>query len=245
MVGANGRFRLPGRQRYVIAFPNRTTAVGRVIDLERTEFDPMSIEIEWPRVPMDTVFGTITSQLPINVAGSILRLYEARTGIVAQTMVAMNSAGYELPLPSGSYRGRLSILDPDLGFAQQFDLGEIAVAGNRRWDIELRQIATAIGAPASSMPPRQAELLPSFPNPFNSTTLVPFHLPAEGRVRLEVFDILGQRVAILIDDLRAAGKHMATWDGQTDDGQRVSSGVYFCQFRSGSVRVTQKMLLLR
>ena len=61
----------------------------------------------------------------------------------------------------------------------------------------------------------------NYPNPFNPSTIIPYRLPVSTRVRLEVFNVLGQRLATLVDAEQPAGFHTATWDG-TDAAGRAS-----------------------
>ena len=76
----------------------------------------------------------------------------------------------------------------------------------------------------------------NYPNPFNPSTLIPYQLPAAGPVRLEVFNMLGQRVAKLVDGERSAGVHTARWDGTDAAGRAVGAGVYIYRLSSGGMR---------
>lgn len=85
----------------------------------------------------------------------------------------------------------------------------------------------------------------SFPNPFNSITTLHFSLPASAHVQLAVYNLWGQRIATLLEGQQLAGRHQVRWDGTDDAGRAVATGVYFYRIRSGGVRRTQKLLLLR
>ena len=74
--------------------------------------------------------------------------------------------------------------------------------------------------------PARLQLGQNYPNPFNPATIIPYQLPAPGRVRLEVFNILGQRVATLVDGARPAGFHTATWNAT--DASRVGGWARGC-----------------
>jgi formylglycine-generating enzyme required for sulfatase activity/sugar lactone lactonase YvrE len=85
----------------------------------------------------------------------------------------------------------------------------------------------------------------NYPNPFNAQTTIAYVLPEGGPVRLEVYDLLGQRMCVLVDENQEEGDHQAQWDGRDDRGQAVSSGVYFYRMESGSNIAVGKMLLLK
>jgi flagellar hook assembly protein FlgD len=85
----------------------------------------------------------------------------------------------------------------------------------------------------------------NFPNPFNPGTRIKFHVPATSLVRLEVFNLMGQHIATLLEENRAAGEHELAWDGRSDLGQPVPSGVYLLSIRAGEFTQTRKMVLAR
>ncbi|UCD93516.1 MAG: T9SS type A sorting domain-containing protein [Candidatus Zixiibacteriota bacterium] len=93
--------------------------------------------------------------------------------------------------------------------------------------------------------PRHFALEQNFPNPFNPITNVIYSLPDPGHVRLEVFNVLGQRVRILNDSEMPAGRHTAVWDGTDDNGSAIASGIYFYRIQYGDFDTSRKMLLLK
>ena len=92
--------------------------------------------------------------------------------------------------------------------------------------------------------PEQFYLGQNYPNPFNPSTIIPYRLPVSTRVRLEVFNVLGQRLATLVDAEQPAGFHTATWDGTDATGQGVAAGVYLYRLVGDGMRLTQSMVLL-
>ena len=92
--------------------------------------------------------------------------------------------------------------------------------------------------------PARLQLGQNYPNPFNPSTIIPYQLPAPARVRLEVFNILGQRVATLVDGERPAGFHTAAWNATEASGRGVGSGVYLYRLLGGGERLTRSMVLL-
>ena len=88
-------------------------------------------------------------------------------------------------------------------------------------------------------------LLPNYPNPFNPETTINYELPEATAVKLEIYNILGQRVATLVDSKHPAGAYSARWDGKDISGGRVSSGVYIYRLQTDRFVESKKMLLLR
>ncbi len=75
--------------------------------------------------------------------------------------------------------------------------------------------------------PTDYVLMQNFPNPFNPTTTIRYSLPEAARVNLSVYNILGQRVAELADEMQGAGTHTVLWNGRNDANVPAASGVYF------------------
>lgn len=95
------------------------------------------------------------------------------------------------------------------------------------------------------MRPGAYRLYPSRPNPFNPSTAIAFDLPERASVRLEVFDVAGRLVRVLVDgrDLDA-GRHEATWNGRDAAGRPVGSGVFFYRLSAGDIVRTQRTTLI-
>ena len=94
------------------------------------------------------------------------------------------------------------------------------------------------------VPPRPNALLQNHPNPFNPSTLIPFEIEKRGHVRLDVYNILGQRLITLVDEERPAGFHRVQWDGTDRLGRGVSAGVYIYRLSTGNWHDARKLMLL-
>ena len=92
--------------------------------------------------------------------------------------------------------------------------------------------------------PQAVALGQNYPNPFNPSTLIPYQLSATSPVRLEVFNVLGQRVATLVDGQQGAGSYVARWDGTDAAGRATASGVYFYRLTVAGAHQTGKMVLV-
>ena len=93
--------------------------------------------------------------------------------------------------------------------------------------------------------PTSFALHPNVPNPFNPETTIRFELPQAAEVKLEVFDILGQKVKTLVSDELPAGTHAAIWHGRNDAGNPVGNGVYLYRIQAGEFTQMRRMLLLK
>ncbi len=85
----------------------------------------------------------------------------------------------------------------------------------------------------------------NFPNPFNPTTTIRYHVPQSGRLSLKVFDMLGRELRTLVDGNVEAGSYQATWDGRNEAGDDLPSGIYFYQLSSQGLQWTKKMTLVK
>ena len=104
--------------------------------------------------------------------------------------------------------------------------------------------ALPLAAPTGRALPARFALGPNYPNPFNPSTIIPYQLAASSQVRLEVFNLLGQRLATLVDEARPAGFHTATWHATDGSGRAVAAGVYIYRMTVGEERQTGRMVLI-
>jgi hypothetical protein len=115
-----------------------------------------------------------------------------------------------------------------------------------------RRFGTAPPPPPFVFDPKLSEMLPAqsrlsynYPNPFNPETVIRYTLPQAGFTQVIVYNNLGQRISILIDQEQQAGVHEVRWDGRDDQGNAVGSGVYFYRIVTNGFTETKKMLLIR
>ena len=92
--------------------------------------------------------------------------------------------------------------------------------------------------------PTSFSLGQNYPNPFNPSTIIPYQIPVSTHVRLEVFNLLGQRLATLVDAERSAGAHTAQWDGTDVAGRAVGAGVYIYRLSGGGMTESRRMVLV-
>jgi hypothetical protein len=83
------------------------------------------------------------------------------------------------------------------------------------------------------------------PNPFSDATAIQFSVPANTHVMIEVYNILGQKVRTLVNENMEANSYVRDWDGRSDAGAEVSSGIYFYKMVAGEFSATKKAVLLK
>ncbi len=105
----------------------------------------------------------------------------------------------------------------------------------------------SVQTPSGRQLPQSFSLHQNYPNPFNPSTSIAYELAYTGRkqVRLELFNVLGRRVAVLIDDIQSGGRYQVVWDGRSDGGERVASGVYLYRLTVDGASESRKMVLLK
>ena len=102
-------------------------------------------------------------------------------------------------------------------------------------DAAAKQVASA---------PASFELAAAYPNPFNPSTTIGYALPQAADVRLDIYNVMGQRVRTLVAAHQPAGYYAVEWKATDDSGHTLSSGVYFYRLQAGAFRSTKRMLLM-
>jgi hypothetical protein len=93
--------------------------------------------------------------------------------------------------------------------------------------------------------PTEFSLSQNHPNPFNPITTIRFALPQAEHVRLDIYNITGQKIITLANNERAPGEYSITWNGRDSQGYKVASGIYLYRLVAGSYNETRKMILLK
>jgi subtilisin family serine protease len=105
-----------------------------------------------------------------------------------------------------------------------------------------RATAAPMAIPATQRGPRVEA---NVPNPFNPSTLIRYELPTAGRVRVEILDLRGRRVAVLSEKFETAGSHELRWNGRDDAGIPLASGIYLVRVQEDGRVAARKVTLLK
>jgi hypothetical protein len=112
-----------------------------------------------------------------------------------------------------------------------------ATLGDKRW----WPAGVAVEDNKAGTLPAEIQLHQNFPNPFNPVTNIGFDLTSSGHVTLQVFNILGQEIATLINGPMSAGSHSIEWNAS----EAASGGIYFYRLRMNDISQIRKMVLLK
>jgi len=140
-----------------------------------------------------------------------------------------------------------NIVDDEVGYALAPGCGIVRKYG--AWSDDVLYTAFIDGSPLEinekleSMP-LQFHLNQNFPNPFNPVTTIKYALPFESKVTLKVYDILGNEIAVLVNEEKKSGNYEIDFQSAMGNKQ-LASGVYFYQLRAGNFVQTKKMMLLK
>jgi predicted outer membrane repeat protein len=127
------------------------------------------------------------------------------------------------------------------GWSMYYKVTAVDFAGN---ESEAASPGVTTGDETSPLP-RTFALYQNAPNPFNPFTTITFDIPRPVQVRLSIYNVKGERINVLVDHMMSEGRKEVGWDGTDDNGERVSSGVYFYRLVAGDYTQNRKMILLR
>ena len=246
---------------YAIINQEEYTVLGNlVMDLE----DPDKVDLQIRSVPGEKFYefpasyqSTWTSEFQEQVTGGI---FDATLDYIVD--VEIDGWG-EIVTRDGTFEvlrvSRLRKLDlgafvsesVEVNFVNEFGIPLASLSaeidpGTGEFDLETVEASLNVFTlPTSSEPeiadlPGQVTLHQNYPNPFNPSTQISYEIPEASHVRLEVFDMSGRRVALLVDEGRPAGGHTVNFDASG-----LSSGIYMSRLQAGKYTVTRRMTLVK
>ncbi len=139
-------------------------------------------------------------------------------------------------IPAGEYHGYIDLFGYDIYHEEDMVRIPVTMVVDQVVGIDEVQEAGL---------PREFKLYQNYPNPFNPSTEIRYDLPAASDVKLEIFNMLGQRISVPVNERQNAGSKHIHWIGRDSNGNEIASGVYFYRLRAGEYVQTRKMLLLK
>lgn len=208
-------------------------AIGKTVDERLMAYTPLYYLIDNDFYYNDGGFGS----------SDVAPCWRIRTGI-KQGDTSLNTE-INLALALQQYNGVTNVDFETIwgqGHTQAEDTGN-GTANFIAWVHEM--VAGASELPDTDIVPPILPNLRSYPNPFKSLTTLRFSLSKTDRVNIEVFNLRGQRIASLANQVFSAGDHTAAWNGLDSAGNAMPSGVYFVRMHNSANTVTLRILLLK
>ena len=235
-------FLLPGRSQFAAGAGDPAARV--VWELQRAGAPPAAATAVEATVLDDAVEG-LTVEFARSIAGrrthyawSEVTNSEGRLALTLSSLEPRGASGYYKARArnrSGEVVGRWNSIPLNRDRRQVLELtlgGGARVVSSER--LGASKPAIADGPPG---------LAPNFPNPFIPGTLIPYRLTTTGTVRLDIYNLRGQRVRTLVHEVQNAGPYRVSWDASDDHGRQVGTGLYLLRLdHPGSVQ-TRWMLL--
>jgi len=194
------------------------------------------------------ILGSNDNSLPVELVAFTARNTAEGVQLAWRTASEQNNAGFEVQRRSekasewqvlGFVRGAgttteaqsYSFLDNSAVGKVQYRLKQIDFDGQFEYSNIIEVDAGA---------PKQFALEQNYPNPFNPSTTIRYQLPVASEVKLEVYDVLGKKIATLVNERQSAGSYQVVWNASG-----LSSGTYFYRLQAGTFTQTKKMILVK
>lgn len=171
--------------------------------------------------------------LPEKKTWNSIKFYDSTTGYMvgANYIMKTTDAGYSWTnIADSVITGTLYDIDID-------DKGFVWVCGNNSSIYTNKDFTSDI---AATELPNEFQLAQNYPNPFNPSTTIVFSIPVQGMVELKVFDLLGQEVKTLVNEIQQAGTHRVSFNAVN-----LSSGIYFYTIKYNNLLQSRKMTLIK
>jgi hypothetical protein len=128
------------------------------------------------------------------------------------------------------------------GVTYYYKVSAVDVSGN---ESPMTAVSVLTGVEHSGGVPTEFALGQNYPNPFNPSTEITFAVPKQTNVKVVVYNLSGAEIATLVNQSMSPGNYRAVWNGRSDDGRTVASGVYFYHLQAEGFAATKKMTLLK
>jgi autotransporter-associated beta strand protein len=206
--------------------------------------------------------GDKNSPLPVELTSFTATTTDAGVELNWQTITEVNNYGFEVERASTSL-GNQELEWETLGFVEgsgnsnspksysfvdanaptgelSYRLKQIDTDGSYEYFSTTASVSNGVTSVNENILPTEYSLNQNFPNPFNPSTQISFALPENGQVDLRVFNSLGQEVAVLANNIYAAGNHIVNFDASN-----LTTGLYYYRLVSNEFVSTKKMLMIK
>jgi len=174
--------------------------------------------------------------------GTIGIRIEDENGVKTLSYTDSDGVEHQLDMNAPDFQDRLEELGLNIATLDSMD-GQETITVTKTTDIPGQDISAEKDQPANL--PDGYSLSQNYPNPFNPTTKIDYSIPTAQHVRIDIFNINGQKVRTLVDSYLGAGAHTVEWDSRDDHGSSVASGIYLYKLQTGDYSETRKMNFIK
>jgi hypothetical protein len=211
--------------------PDEHVLVIRPENIDQSQLFAWSVSVDPNGQPVDY---TIT--LSATISGSVVTIEQDTSGRV---IMIPHSEIYDLLSESNvqdfsAFEWTVSSSD-----------GQLSTAANNGPRTITFDIGYMLNNDSEALLPDVFALHQNYPNPFNPVTTIRFDVPEESHVRIDIYNVMGQKVAAVVDARYQPGFHAVNWGGKTTSGSALSSGMYFYRIQSDNFTAVKKLILVK
>lgn len=140
-----------------------------------------------------------------------------------------------------------SLLQPDVYYWRIIskDNDNLVTYSRESWSFLLGVISGVDDENLESVLPTEFSLFQNYPNPFNAETIIEYSIPKTSYIRIKIFNLLGQEITTLVEDVQSPGGYSVKWDGKDKFGRYASSGIYIYSITAKDFNITKRMVFLK
>jgi YVTN family beta-propeller protein len=196
---------------------------------------PSAVEV------INTTTDSIVQSIPVGrvpIAAATLNQYIFVTNSQSNNVTIIDTA-------SNTLIGTLNVGNWPYGIAVDPSSNKVYVGNHTDRTISILECEPTSVETTTELLPKEYALHQNYPNPFNPETIVEYALSKSCRAKITIYNVLGKKVRVLIDEYQTAGEKKVLWDGKDDQGNELASGIYFCRLQAGDYQQTKRMVLLK
>lgn len=209
-------------------------AFRRIIPIDGSAHQPGGLTFMWTH-SLDPDGDAVNYTLSLNSSGQVDTSFTMQDTSLTVDMRTFN-------LPTGSFSVSWTVKASD---------GQSETDPTNGMGTFTLDVITSVESPDPGvLTPTEFKLYSNYPNPFNPTTQLKYELPERAQVRLDIYNMLGQKIRTLVDGEQTAGVKTMQWDARDDTGRQMTTGVYFLKLEANPengqpILITRKMTLLK
>jgi len=200
------------------------------------------------RIPLTDSTNSVTSYEKNDTTNIFYRAYHQNNGTYSYKYLTHTENGFTEPaVVSFGEEKNISIIivtehsaDPLIYQYYDIDKGMYYLCSG-----EIGNLVVTDVDETNDYTPSDYSLKQNYPNPFNPATTIDFHVPETGLVTIKIYDVLGQLLKTLVDEVKSEGSYSIMWNGKDENKKSAVSGIYIYQMTANNYKSSKKMITLK